>query len=153
MSAPRTGRRAALAALPMAITGATSAHAAPSPVLRQALNVARLYEIEGEAVHRFGLVEHTPDEFAADDAVAEAFVAWDAGMMDLAAMPAGDRQDMLVKLALVLRALRDGPAEAESAMADSVLRDMWRLTPELRPLLRWKPDPGAGNASPREVRR
>lgn len=140
MSAPSTGRCSALAALPLALAGAgTSTTAAPSPVLRQALHVLALHNTEMEAHEAAMAVEGTTAAPAANAAAEAAFQAWAAGMRDLAAMPAGTPHDVLAKVASILWALRDGPAPPEREAATAAMGDLWRLLPELRPVLRWTP--------------
>lgn len=141
MSAATTGRRATLAALPLALAGASAGTAAaPSPVLRQAAHVLALYEREGAACKVLEAAEHMPAEPAAHAALHAAYQAWAAGMRDLAALPAGSPHDVLVKLALILWPLRDGPAPAERETAAAIMHDLWRICPELRPMLRWTPE-------------
>lgn len=111
----------------------------PSPILRQAQRIAALYEAEGVACILFSRAEGSEDEAAADAAVRAAYAEWEVAAFVLAALPAEGPQDILAKLALVLQALRGGPGEAEGKIATSLLHDLWRLTPELRPLLRWSP--------------
>jgi len=144
---PRTGRRAALAAIPFALapfTLAPAARAAPAPLLPRAMVVAALLAQENAACEALFAAEDTPAEPAALKACNAAYAAWEAGMRDLAQEPAATPQDMFTKLALVLVALRDGPADAERDMLNSVLLDIWRSMPELRPLMRWSPDSERG---------
>lgn len=140
MSAATTPRRAALAALPLALAGAsTGSAAAPSPVLRQALHVLALYQRETAACDALEAAADTPAEAGANAALSAAYDAWAAGMRDLAALPASSPHDVLVKLALVLWPLRDGPAPPEREAASAIMHDLWRTCPELRDLLRWTP--------------
>lgn len=141
MTASTTPRRAALTALPLALAGAsTGSTTAPSPVLRQAMHVLALYQREEQACEVREAVEATETETAAQAAWLVAYQAWAAGMRDLAALPTSSPHDVLVKLALILWPLRDGPAPPERETASAIMHDLWRTCPELRLLLRWTPD-------------
>jgi hypothetical protein len=131
----------------LAAVGALAATMAPamgttpmsSLVLRQARRVAALYEAEGEACIAFSRLEGQEGEDAAQEVVQAAYDEWEAAAFTMAEMPAKNLCDFLAKLAVVFQALRSGPGEAESAVAAGLLRDLWHLAPDLRPLLRWSP--------------
>lgn len=132
-------RRAVFAA-PLAVAALAAPAAAQSPILAQAHRVAALYVAETEAFERACDVEGTPAHAQADAAVDAVYAAWGEEMLNLAAMPAATAQDIVAKLAAALWSLRDGPGDQEQAMATALMGDIWRVCPELRPVLRWTPD-------------
>lgn len=131
------GAAGALAAV-LPLADATAAPP-PSPVLRQAQFVLELYRAEGDAVGAYSRLEGKDGEEEAKRAVKVAFEAWSDAVFDLAEMPAKDAEDLLAKAALVMRSVDNGATDAEGELAQSILADLWRLRPALRPLLRWSP--------------
>lgn len=121
-------------ALPLA-----GAAAGPTAVLRQAHYVAALYEAENAACCIAVRLENQEGDDTAQEFVQAAYDEWQAATITLAEMPAEGLGDFLAKLAVVFQALRGGPGEAEGAVATSLMHDLWRLAPELHPLLRWNP--------------
>ncbi|QYU69714.1 DMT family transporter [Leptolyngbya sp. 15MV] len=57
---------------------------------------------------------------------------WEVAAYEAAALPADGMAGLAVKAAAVVRAVREGPADAEKAIAESLAADIARLIPEAR---------------------
>lgn len=137
-------RRGALRAASVAVAAGIVPVAAPaqaqSPILAQAQRVAALYCAEASAFDQASVLEGTPAHEGAMAKVDAIYADWEGQMAALAAMPAATTQDVVVKLAAVLWTMRDNTSDEEYQMADALLGDIWRVCPELRPVLRWSPE-------------
>ncbi len=131
-------RRAVFAA-PLAVAAMAVAAQGNASIQAQANHVARLYGVETDAFELAEALRGTPAFGAADAAVDAAYAEWGVQMNRLAAMPASTPLEIVTKLAAAIWSLRDGPGDEEYAMATALMDDIWRVCPELRPVLRWEP--------------
>jgi hypothetical protein len=112
-----------------------------SPVLLQAMRVLELEQISTDACERWSALEErskgSPEEREAEAVYNTAADAVAPAAHELAAMPALDSDDVLVKVALLLTNATEIVIsdEAKEALEESIGDDIARLRPALRAIL------------------